>query len=343
MKICFYVASVFALCILRESDETLQLMIHAFSGDPFLAPRAARRALRARGFRAEEVTELGEGMSAEEVAQLAAQSGLFGQVALLLDFDAAFKGQAGVKPRNALIKVLEAAPEDTFIVVTDLKATASRQKIYKKLGENHHHPTPRFDALVHWVRRELSEAELRFSREVPQTLADLFGEDLPSIATEVQKLAALNEDLTGNRVREIANRPAARDAFDFIEATAQGDASRALSICQSLLSQGEAPPRVLGALSWQYNLVARCVGLQTDRARVDAGLVAQTLKVKPFVAKKALSIARQLDEARLRKVLSAILSADIAMKTGKDDVWALESLAIGLAGLFAKQGNPPPA
>lgn len=310
-------------------------MIEAFSGDPFLATRASRRALKAKGFRAEEVSELGEGMTSEEVAQLAAQSGLFGQVALLLDFDAAFKGQAGVKPRNAVIKVLETVPIDTYIVVLDLGATASRQKTYKSLGKSHHHPTPRFDALVHWVRQELTEVGVRFEKEVPQTLADLFGEDLPSIAAEVQKLAALDEELSGLRVREIANRPAARDAFDFIEATAQGDAKKALGICQSLIAQGEAPPRVLGALTWQYNLVARCVGLQEDRARVDPGLVAQTLKIKPFVAKKALGIAQKLNERKLKEVLSTILAADTAMKTGKDEVWALESLALSLAGLFS--------
>ena len=63
---------------------------------------------------------------------------------------------------------------------------------------------------------------------------------------------------------------AARDAFDLIEATAAGAAARSLAVCHSLVSQGEAPPRVLGALTWQYNLVARCVALQEGRARVDA-------------------------------------------------------------------------
>ena len=310
-------------------------MLLSFSGDPFLATRAARRALSSRGFRAEEISELGEGMTAGEVAQLAAQSGLFGQVALLLDFDAAFKGQGGVKPRNEVVKALGDAPEDCLIVVLDLNATASRQKTYKTLGDHVHTPTPRFDALTHWIRQELSEMGVRFHKDVPQTLADLFGEDLPSIAAEVQKLAVLDEELSSSRVREIVNRPAARDAFDFIEATAQGDAKTALLVCRSLLAQGEAPPRVLGALGWQYNLVARCVGLQADRARVDPGLVAQTLKIKPFVAKKALAIAKNLDERKLEQVLTAILEADVAMKTGKDEVWALESLAVRLSGQFA--------
>ena len=306
-------------------------MILSFSGDPFLAARAARRALRSRGFRAEAVTELGEGMSAPQVAQLAAQSGLFGQVALLLDFDAAFRGQSGVKPRNDTLKVLETILPDTLVVVLDLGATPARQKTYNALGAHEALPTPRFNALTHWVRQELQAAEIEAEKDVPDTLADLFGEDLPGIAAELQKLAVLGETLTSERVREIVNRPASRDAFSLIEAVTQADARRALSVIRSLVAQGEAPARVLGALTWQYNLVARCVGLQEGRARVDAGLVAQTLKVKPFVAQKALAIAKNLDEGGLKRVLKSLLTADVAMKTGKDEVWALESLALELA------------
>ncbi len=306
-------------------------MILSFSGDSFLAARAARRALRSRGFRTEEITELGEGMNAPQVAQLAAQSGLFGQVALLLDFDAAFRGQGGVKPRNDTLKVLETVSPDTLVVVLDLTATPARQKTYNALGTHENLPTPRFNALTHWVRGELQAAEVEVEKDVPDTLADLFGEDLPGIAAEIQKLAVLDETLTSTRVREIVNRPASRDAFSLIEAVTAADARRALSVTRSLVAQGEAPPRVLGALTWQYNLVARCVGLQAGRARVDAGLVAQTLKVKPFVAQKALAIAKNLDEAGLKRVLTSLLNADVAMKTGKDEVWALERLALELS------------
>ena len=73
------------------------------------------------------------------------------------------------------------------------------------------------------------------------------------------------------------------------------------------------------------------MGLQEGRARVDAGLVAQTLKVKPFVAQKALALAKPLGEAGLKRVLGSLLKADVAMKTGKDEVWALESLALELS------------
>lgn len=308
-------------------------MILSFSGDPFLARRAARRALAARGLSASEIQELAEELTPETFATLAGQAGLFGRVGFLLDFDAAFKGKGGVKPRNDTIKVLETVPEDTVVAVIDLTATASRQKTYHKLGDHVDLPTPRFNALTHWIRQELEAQGVSFNKDVPQTLADLFGEDLPAIASEVNKFALLEEKLSSDRVQVIVNRPAARDAFDLIDAITAADKPKALAICHSLQAQGEAPARVLGALTWQYNLVAHCVAMRESRAKVSDSDVVQTLKVKPFVAKKALGIARVLDEKKLRQVLACLLEADVAVKSGGDATWALEAAALQLAAL----------
>lgn len=306
-------------------------MILAYSGDSFLVRRAVRRAFETRGFAMQDVTELAEGMTGGEVAQLAAQSGLFGSSALLLDFSAAFKGQAGVKARNEVMKVLATIPEDSLVVVMDLEATPARQKNFKKLGEFEQLPTPRFGALSHWVRLELESQGLTFEKSVPDTLADLFGEDLPSLAAEINKLSVLDEKLTSEQVIRIVNRPASRSAFDLIDAISAKKPAMALQTIHSLVAQGEAPNRILGALTWQYNLLARAVAIKESRSRVDATVLTQTLKVAPFVAKKTLALSQNIDEPALKKILTNLLAADVAIKTGKDEQWALESLALQLA------------
>lgn len=310
-------------------------MILSFSGDPFLANRAAKKTLKQQGFTSENITELGEGMQAAEVSNLVAQSGLFGKVAFWLDFNAAFTGQAGIKPRNEVLKALETAPNDVLIIIIDLEASSARQKIYNKLGKHEYLPTPRFTALTNWVRTELKDAGVKFKGDVPQTLIDLFSENLPAIAAEIQKLAVLDENLSSKRVREIVNRLAARDAFDLIEACTSGNAKVALHTCHSLLAQDEAPQKILGTLQWQYNLVAKCVAMREsinkNQSNLDASYVAKTLKVKPFVARKAFSLSQNINESKLRTLLKMVLEADITMKTGKDGQWALESLALKLA------------
>jgi DNA polymerase-3 subunit delta len=311
-------------------------VILSFSGDPFLARRAARRALQERGVRPGEVTELGEGLEKDQVVQLAGQGGLFGQVALLLDFGAAFSGQAGVRPRDELMEALADLPDAALVVVIDPDATPARQKRWAALGEHRSSPTPRYEALPRWVRSELEAAGLRFEPDVPAVLAELFGEDPAAIASEVNKLAALDEVLTAERVRQVANRAAVHDAFDLVDAVASGDARTALEIARQLLDEGEAAQRVLGALAWQFTLLAKAVALRerSPGGRVSPGRAASVLKAKPYAVQKTLRLAARLDEADVTAALAALLDADVASKTGRDPGWALESAVLTLAGRF---------
>ena len=166
-------------------------MIVSFSGDPYLARRQARSYLREQGFGPGSVTQLDEELDAAQVSHLSRQSGLFGAQALFLDFDAAFTGQAGVKPRNEVMRALEEVPDDTVVVVVDSGATAARQKAFRALGEHHHLPTPRYGALSRWVAQELKAAGISHRGGVPDTLADLFGDDLPAIVAEIEKFKVL--------------------------------------------------------------------------------------------------------------------------------------------------------
>lgn len=311
-------------------------MILAFTGDPFLAQRAARDALREQGFSADEVADYGEGLDPDAIANLAAQGGLFGRTALLLDFGAAFQGQAGVGPRKAAMSALADVSDDATVVVVDPTATAARQKAWRKLGTLDDRPTPRFGALTRWVANELERKGLRSQGGVPALLADLFGEDLPGIAAEIEKLSVLDEDLDVERVRTIVNRPAARDAFDMIDAITRGDEGEAVRVARRLLEAGEAAPRILAALAWQFGVVAKAVGLRTQAG--DPGDAAKALGVAPYAARKALTVARSLDEAALRDVFDALLDAEVAVKTGaRAPDWAIERLALELASRFAAE------
>lgn len=308
-------------------------MILSFSGDPFLARRAAREALEQQGVKPSSATQLGEGMTEQDVAHAASQGGLFGQAAVLLDFGEAFTGQAGVKPRNDTIKALRQLGDGALIVIIDPEATPARQKTLGELGTHRHLPVPRFEGLAQWVRSELQRAEVEFDREVPQYLADVFGEDPAAIASEVQKLAILGERYDVERVRHIVNRPATYDSFDIIEAVGAGNAGHAVAVARQLVEEGEAVPKIFGALVWQFMLVAKAVALlESAGGRApSAGQAAQALKAKPFVAQRALGLARRLSEADLLPLLGGLLQADVKAKSGADPELALQSVIVALS------------
>ncbi len=311
-------------------------MILAFTGDPFLAQRSARASLREHGFGADEVAEHGEGLDPAALPQLVAQGGLFGRTALLLDFGAAFRGQGGVAPRKAAMEALAQVPDDATVVVVDPTATPARQKAWRALGRLEHQPTPRFGALAGWIAQEAKARGLPVTRGVPVLLADLFGEDLPGIAAELEKLAVLEGELDEERVRRIVNRPASRDAFAMIQAITDGDEGEAVRVARALLEAGEAAPRILGALAWQFALVAKAVALLDRDGTVADAAAARELGVAPYPARKALAVARGLDEAVLRRVFDALQESEVAVKTGgRDPGWAIERLALELATGFA--------
>lgn len=312
-------------------------VIHVFSGDAFLAARAfanaVRETSRERGL---EVVHLAEGLDEERLRAALAQGGLFGRPLLALDLDAAFAGASGATAeRNALVALLEAAPDDACVMVLDPAATPARQKRWRSLGRLEHVPTPRYGNLVRWVRTELEALGLRTRGDVAATLADLFGEDLPGIVAELSKLRVLDEELTPQRVTELVQRPAARNAFHLIDAVMAGDAATAFATLDALLQAGEPPIRVMGAFGWQVDLVAGCVGLRDADPAVDKDRAAAALKANPFATGKALAIAGRLDEAGLRSLIETVVAADTAMKRGGDAVWHLHACVWRAARLMA--------
>jgi len=318
-------------------------MLRVFAGDAFLARRAALSSLAAMRHDDPylEVVRLDEGMEAASVREALGQGGLFGRVALFLDLDEAFAGAGQTAERNAVIDVLASFGEGfaagaSDAVVLDGGATPARQKRWRELGDLKVLPTPRYGNLNRWVAQELEAAGVTVRGDVAGALVDLFGEDLPGIAGEVAKLALLDGAITPERARAIAHRPAARSAFDLTDAIAAGDRAASLRIARGLLELGEAPVRVMAVLAWQIDLVVRCAALALRDPEVTSEAAARELKSSPYPTKKALAVARGLGEAMLADLVTRTVDADVAMKTGRDPDWALESVVMDLAGQFAR-------
>lgn len=340
-------------------------MISVYSGDPFLAGRAFAEAARAESSQQDRtLVRLGEGLDARGVDEALRQGGLFGRPVLALDFDAAFgggregggatSGGAGAGSgagapggagtggggsatgeRNAVIALLETAPSDAIVIVLDAAATPARQRRWRALGTLEHFNTPRFGNLVRWVQQELERQGIATRGDVAATIADLFGEDLPSIASELAKLRVLDEPLTPERAIALVHRPAARNAFQLIDAIMAGDAALALETLDSLLQLGEAPIRIMAALAWQVDLVAGCVGLREHDPGIDPAAAAAALSASPFPTRKALAIAGRLDEEALGALIELVVAADVAMKRGSDAQWRLQSCVLQAARLMA--------
>ncbi|WP_412029559.1 DNA polymerase III subunit delta [Deinococcus yunweiensis] len=295
----------------------------AFTGPRFLAEETLRLTLARRGLSVRELPWLaGEEVTAQELTPHLSP-GLFGDGGVVVDL-------AGAKPDKALLELLAAAP--VTVAVLDESPAATRLKVYEARGEVMPTPGPaRPGDVTGWVVARAKAMKLSLNRDAAAYLAEVFGLDLAGIAGELTKLQLLDGTMDRERVAAVVGREPPGDSFAMLGAATAGQPGEAVMQLRRLIASGEDPFRLLGAVVWQYSLVARCVALTLQEGRVNETTAAQRLGIKPYPAKKALEVARRLSEPRIRAHLGRILDADLAMKRGLDPAVTLERLLVQLS------------
>lgn len=294
-----------------------------FSGHPFLAEEALRSTLSERGVDPRTLPRLsGEDVTLEQLDPLLAP-GLFGDGGVIVDL-------SGVKPDKALLERLAQAP--VTVALLDEAPPATRVKLYEGKGEHFASPTPqKTGEITTWVTARARQMKLSLDREAATYLAEVFGSDLTGIAGELNKLSLLDPPLNAAKVRQVVGLEPPGDSFALLGAATAGQTREALTQLGRLLERGEDPFKLLGAVVWQYNLIARCVALITDEGRVSEGVAAQRLGVKPYPAKKALAVARGLNEQKVLQHLKRIQEADVQLKRGREARAVMERLIVQLS------------
>ncbi len=299
-------------------------MVVAFTGDPFLAREALLEEARLRGLaRFTEPTP-------EALAQ-ALSPGLFGGAGAMLDLR-----EVGEAEWKALKPLLEGVPEEVPVLLLDPKPTPARAAFYRA-RERRDFPTPKGKDLVRHLENRAKRLGLRLPAGVAQHLAGLvqpFGggglePDLEALERELEKLALLEPPLTLEKVeRVVALRPPVT-GFQLVGAVLEGNAKEAFRRLKALREEGEEPLRVLGALSWQYALLARAWMLLKETPRPREEDLAR-LEAHPFAAKKALERAKGMGLEELKRALDLLVAAEERAKGGKDPWLALEEAVLGL-------------
>ncbi|CAM4182233.1 DNA polymerase III subunit delta [Deinococcus marmoris] len=295
----------------------------AFTGNRFLAEEALRETLIRRGLNPRDLPRLGGDDVTAQTLGPHLSPGLFGDGGVIVDFE-------GVKPDKALLELLASA--EVTVAVLDETAPATRTKLYQARGEQIVSAAPSKPGEISgWVVQYARKQKLPLDKDAAAYLAEVFGSDLAGIASELTKLALLGGPHTRQSVQRIVGREPPGDSFAMLGAATAGRPGEAVGQLRRLMASGEDPFKLMGAVVWQYSLVARCVALLQEEGRVTETAAAQRLGVKPYPAKKALDVARKLNEARIRAHLGRILDADLAMKRGLDAGVTLERLIVQLS------------
>lgn len=341
-------------------------MLHVFHGtDEFQiseAVRALRSELDPEGMLSTNTSTLaGRGLTPDLLIQHAAAVPFLGGARLVLveGLLGALGNRRGVvEAWQKLLDFLPHMPDTSQIVMIELPSTrdardardpgAGRSPLLRALREIAGVDVREFRELKaygnrggpseagRWLHARAGERGIAIEDAAIDTLVELIGAQLRTLASELEKLAtyAGTRAITADDVRLLT--PQARDesVFALVDAVVEGHGAVALRVLAQMIEDGGSPPILLQAmLARQFRHLVRATELL--EARADEAAIASATGVRnSFALGKLVRQARATNRAAAEAGLRAVERSDQLVKTGKlNDVLALELLTLRLAAI----------
>ena len=210
------------------------------------------------------------------------------------------------------------APATVLALVGEgVKPDSALAKACAKAGDVLVYDAPRKRDLPSWVAAELRRRGASAEPEACRALAELVGEDLEALGTEVDKLAtwAQGDEIRVADVEQLGVARAETTIFSLTDAWGRRDVGAVLRASESLLERSPREvTRVVGSLASHVGKVRACQALAADgvRPREAAG----RLKMHPYAAEKAFAQAGNFSVDELRDTVVRLARLDLAVKGG---------------------------
>jgi DNA polymerase-3 subunit delta len=210
------------------------------------------------------------------------------------------------------------APATVLALVGDgVKRDSPLAKACQKAGKLLVYEAPRKRDLPAWVAEQLRRRGTSAEPDACRALAELVGEDLQALGTEVDKLAtwAQGETIRLRDVESLAVERGETRIFSLTDAWGRRDVGAVLEAGEALLERSPREvTRVVGSLASHVAKVRACQALAAEgvRPREAAG----RLKMHPFAAEKAFGQASNFTVDELRDAVVRLARLDLAVKGG---------------------------
>jgi DNA polymerase III delta subunit len=295
-------------------------------------PKVETAVARLRRHFPAEATEVvsAQDVSGPEAATLCNVGSLFGDARLVLVEGVDGRRNADGRLVNAWkaadVKAIEEylaspAPDTVLaLVAEEVKKDAVLAKACAKAGKVLGYDVAK-KKLDTWVADRFKAAGVRAEPEACAALVQLVGEDLHTLANEIDKLAlwAGDEPIGEREVEALVAAVADTPTFALTDAWAARDTARTLAATETIFEREGRPrrdvaPRLAGALGSHLAFVRRCSRLAAEGVRPrDA---AATLKRHPYYVEKVFAQAGSFSEDELGDATVRLAQLDHALKGG---------------------------
>jgi len=222
------------------------------------------------------------------------------------------------KYRGSLEKYV-AAPSSTGVLVLLVNAWPANTRLAKLIDNNGTLvcKAPAASRLPEWcVRWCQAQHGKQLSAPASQLLVELIGPEMGLLAQEMAKLASYVGEaarIDAPDVDRLVGNSRTQEVWTIFDAISDGKVGQALAVLDRLFDQGEAPQRILGALSSQIRLLARAGRLITQGKPVATALAELDI-TNEWRARKIEAQMRHLGRRRLARLYDWLLEVDLGSK-----------------------------
>lgn len=220
-------------------------------------------------------------------------------------------------------------PQTTVVIFAPYDKLDNRKKVTKLLKEQ-----ARYLSFVNlsdkdinrFIDQRVNEAGYFINSAAKQELIRLTNSSLTQIMSELDKLMlyTLSEkQINVSDVKELVTHTLSENIFDLIDCLLKGQLTRAVNLYHELLSTGEEPLRLHGALIGQFRLL-----LQVKSSEKSEKGIASELKVHPYRVKLAKRVVRKFSYVRLASAYLGLVSMEEQLKSTSRDPELLFELFI---------------
>lgn len=196
-------------------------------------------------------------------------------------------------------------------------------------------------ALTQFVAAAAAVHGKRISRAAAGVLVELAGGEPGQLTQEAAKLAAYvgeRDRITEDDIRAVVGGWSTQTAFEMVEALMNDRLDRALELLDQLLSAGEAPPRIHGAIAYCFRQLATA----TESARHGTPLREAVAKAGVYYKRidAAAAYLRRIGRPRAETILPNLVAVDASLKGGSRaaDGLELEQLLVRFSGRLPVEG-----
>ena len=180
------------------------------------------------------------------------------------------------------------------------------------------------DALIQWLISYVEKKGKTISYDNAQLLTDISGDNRTTLESQLEKIILYigdSKEITIESIRGLSTSLKQYTIFDLQNAIGKKNKANALKVAHNLLKNGSEPIQIIAMVNKYFTGLARLTELTASNT--NEYQIARVLGTHPYYLKDYHSARRLYSDKQLINVFSALLKADLSVKTTSIDDYTL--------------------